>query len=264
MGSLFFPHLAAGMALSGLLVERRATGRRFFSFLAGTVLALIGFGIVLHPGTRGDVTGAWAAARSFGPELGYTLYLIGALLLCWYMARLPSLSGGRGQGLLACAGGALLCGLLADALAFPVAGSWPWLLAWPLCFGLSAVLLGSVTAAMTLGHFYLVIPGLSTRPLMRLTWLFGAALLGRALLFGACVGVGWTPLPVAFDLDAVVFGARILVGFVAPAVLWFSVRETVRISSTQSATGILYAAVVLVMLGEALGAHYALRHGILL
>ncbi len=264
MGSLFFPHLAAGMVLAGLLVERKATGRRFFTFLAGTALALLGLGIVMHPGTRGDASGPWAVLRSFGPEWAFLSYLVAGVLLCWYMARLPRLSGGRGQWLLGAAGFIALAGALLDALAFAPVTSVAQFLVWPLTFGVSALLLGSVTTAMTLGHFYLVIPGLSTRPLSRVHNLFGFSLLARLALFGLCVGIGWSPLPARFDLDAMMLAARVLVGFVAPLVLWVSVRETVKINSTQSATGILYAAVVVVMLGEAFGEHLAVVQRVLL
>jgi hypothetical protein len=48
-------------------------------------------------------------------------------------------------------------------------------------------------------------------------------------------------------------GGRILIGLVGPAIIAWMVWQTARIRSTQSATGILYAGVVLAFLGELLG-----------
>ena len=46
------------------------------------------------------------------------------------------------------------------------------------------------------------------------------------------------------------FWQRVAIGLVAPAILAVMVDQTVRIRSTQSATGLLYVAVVLVVIGE--------------
>jgi hypothetical protein len=51
----------------------------------------------------------------------------------------------------------------------------------------------------------------------------------------------------------VIIAARWIIGLVGPAILAWMVWQTARIRATQSATGILYAAVIMVFLGELLG-----------
>jgi hypothetical protein len=115
-------------------------------------------------------------------------------------------------------------------------------------------LLGSVTLAMTLGHFYLVIPRLSIDPLQRLANAYLASIVARLLVAGVALALAW-PVVVADDrpflMDQVaVLLPRALFGLVGPFVLCFLTRGTVAIKSTQSATGILYGATVFVVFGE--------------
>ena len=125
---------------------------------------------------------------------------------------------------------------------------------------------GSVSVAMILGHFYLIIPGLSIRPLIRLCRLLLVSLVMRLLLGGAVVltfgptatGLSdaratahlWNGLSVD---EGLVFWPRLLAGLLAPLVLALLAWRTARIRSTQSATGILYVAVIFTTIGEFLG-----------
>jgi hypothetical protein len=124
-------------------------------------------------------------------------------------------------------------------------------LADPLAFVAGALVLGSFMAAMLLGHWYLNHPGMKLEPLRRLIGLCCLALLLRAalgaaaLVYLARVGdlpgstIGWSFL--AF---------RWLAGLIGPAVMAWLTWETLKIPNTQSATGILYAAITLTFLGE--------------
>src|SRR4029079_5381067 len=90
----------------------------------------------------------------------------------------------RPRSLLAIGGG--LVGMLALAtLAAGGATLSPLLFTVPLV--LAALPLGSVNAAMLLGHWYLVTPKLSAAPLRRMMWLLLAALGGQGLAFGVAV-----------------------------------------------------------------------------
>jgi hypothetical protein len=117
-----------------------------------------------------------------------------------------------------------------------------------------AALLGSVTLAMTLGHFYLVIPRLSIDPLRRLTNGYLAAILVRLAIAGATTALAWSVVvkgdrPILLEQVTVLL-PRALFGLLGPLVLCFLARGTVAIKSTQSATGILYGATVFVVFGE--------------
>ena len=55
---------------------------------------------------------------------------------------------------------------------------------------------------------------------------------------------------VIYSTPALFFGFRVLTGLLFPAFLALMIRNTVRIRSTQSATGLLYVALILVLFGE--------------
>ena len=128
----------------------------------------------------------------------------------------------------------------------------------PLSMLSGAALLGSVTLAMVLGHFYLVIPRLSIDPLARLARAYLAASVARALVFGAALACSSSlVLPggrsVLLDAASLLL-PRALFGLAGPVVLALLALGTVRVKAVQSATGILYGAVVFVVIGELLAA----------
>ncbi|MFI4873788.1 MAG: hypothetical protein ACIALR_00510 [Blastopirellula sp. JB062] len=114
-------------------------------------------------------------------------------------------------------------------------------------FVTGGLLLGSVTLAMLLGHWYLNNPGMKLAPLNRLV---GLAVFAALLRCGICVWgdvAHWSQ----FDMLGGTFLAlRWLWGFVAVWVLAAMTWQTLKIPNTQSATGILYVAVICVFLGE--------------
>lgn len=110
----------------------------------------------------------------------------------------------------------------------------------------SAFLLGSVTAAMLLGHWYLTATGMSLAPLQRYVSLFGAAVVLRLAIVGALWGTGDRGIS---SLDWLRWG-----GLIGPLILWPMTQRILRHRNTQSATGVLYAATILVFLGEMAGA----------
>ncbi len=124
----------------------------------------------------------------------------------------------------------------------------------------SATLLGSVLTAMVLGHWYLVMPGAPVEPLLRLSWLYLGSLVLRAALLGLVAArLSGHALARALDDAGPFVWPRLLFGIVAPLVLALMVISTVRIRSTQSATGILYVACVLVLIGEGLAKYLEVR-----
>ncbi|MCI0379854.1 MAG: hypothetical protein L0215_19915 [Gemmataceae bacterium] len=116
----------------------------------------------------------------------------------------------------------------------------------------SAALLGSATAAMLMGHSYLIAPAMSLTPLFRLLAVLGAALVLRFAMAG--LGFYWwteTTYTVSLETETILWlGVRWIIGLVLPMVLCWLAWETARLRSTQSATGILYVVVILGFLGE--------------
>lgn len=130
----------------------------------------------------------------------------------------------------------------------------------------AAGVLGSSLAAMLLGHFYLVVPGLAIEPLRDLTRILVGALLLRSLLSGVALAmVGLPPSgpePDAQLMAVVLLTMRLMFGLAGPLVLGIMAERTVAIRSTQSATGILYGVVVFVLIGESVAAHLLVRTGV--
>ena len=153
-------------------------------------------------------------------------------------------------------------------------------------FFASALALGGVMTAMWLGHWYLVTPALSEKPLQFATMLVLIGVLAQ-VVFSFTGGFsmvahsqssntvittntpGSTPAvsaatpapaqvkpsgaPVVTPLSIDVIGwLRILVAFVLPLVLLGFILRLIHDRSFQSATGMLYLVVVLALAGEAM------------
>jgi hypothetical protein len=117
----------------------------------------------------------------------------------------------------------------------------------PLSGGL---VLGFTIAAMFLGHWYLNTPSMAIGPLERLIGFMAAAILLQAVVAGADLVV-----------DAATVGRPSLTGWLFIALRWLAgifgsfalavmAFKTLKIPNTQSATGILYVAVIATFLGE--------------
>jgi hypothetical protein len=117
----------------------------------------------------------------------------------------------------------------------------------------SAFLLGSTLSAMLLGHHYLIASGMSISPLQRFVGCMALALGIRTilallglLLLGDSSTVSGIPGPLFLAMR---WGIGLIGTAMATALAW----QTVRIRSTQSATGILYIAMTFVLVGELTG-----------
>lgn len=117
----------------------------------------------------------------------------------------------------------------------------------------SALLMGSTLTAMLLGHYYLTAPAMSIAPLRRFVACLGATLAVRAAL-GAAGWALWSRGAVASPggggLDPLFLAMRWGMGVAGPALAAGLAWKTVQIRSTQSATGILYIGMTLVLFGE--------------
>ncbi len=116
----------------------------------------------------------------------------------------------------------------------------------------SAALLGAAVSAMLMGHSYLIAPGMTLVPLMRLMGAAGLAILARAAVDGLALW-RWTAAHpfVKLGNDLLLWlPVRWVVGFALPLGLLWMAWQSARIRSTQSATGILYVVVIFCFLGE--------------
>jgi hypothetical protein len=116
--------------------------------------------------------------------------------------------------------------------------------------GTSGLVLGLVFAAMLLGHWYLNAPGMSLTPLRRLLGAAAIALVVQAIMSGVGTAVAAsmkTDFSTAWLLFVLLRWSFGIIGVLA--LLWMAWR-TLEIPNTQSATGILYVAVIGVFVGE--------------
>lgn len=111
----------------------------------------------------------------------------------------------------------------------------------------SALVLGGVLTAMLLGHWYLTTPTMSINPLL---W-FNAAIVvsvGLRLLASSWAVAQFGAVD---DLTQQMWlGMRWLGGIVSPAVTAVLVWRIMKHKNTQSATGVLFAGLILVFMGE--------------
>jgi hypothetical protein len=199
-----------------------------------------------------SIAGAAFFAAAASTDSGrFTWAVTAVAALVWYGAL------GRGRG----AAGALAWLSAACAIASPAllallsGGPTPWLnLAGSLS---SATLMGAVTVTMILGHWYLVDTSLSIAPLRDgALWLWIGVLARVSAVLAVLFFGGWEILRVnrfadiVFSTNGLFFFFRSLMGLGAPLLLAGLIWQTVKIRSTQSATGLLYVALILVLFGE--------------
>ncbi|HWO43535.1 MAG TPA: hypothetical protein VNO43_17235 [Candidatus Eisenbacteria bacterium] len=130
----------------------------------------------------------------------------------------------------------------------------------PLSLFLSALLLGSVTVGMLLGHWYLIDTGQTLEPFVRIYRFFVFALVAQCLLVALSppilyfLGAPGTQesLETAWDKHSVLVMMRLLIGQVGPLILSYMIWRTLQIPHTMAATGLFYIALLGVFVGEIL------------
>lgn len=151
--------------------------------------------------------------------------------------------------------GAACGGIIAIGSATALLGLLPLSSSTPVAGGFSAVselssgwLVGGAVCAMLLGHWHLTATSMSLLPLTRLTQMLlaAAAVRGVFALTGLLTaqGVTWSGVP------AIWLALRWSAGIVGPLVLGGMVLRILKYRNTQSATGVLFAAVILAFIGE--------------
>ena len=113
-----------------------------------------------------------------------------------------------------------------------------------------SLLLGSTFAAMLLGHWYLNSPTMKLDPLRWLLVLMLAAIVLRIAVSAVGFGFRFTSGDIQNGFAWAATAMRWLAGLVGLSVMTWMTWQTLKIPNTQSATGILYVALVFAFLGE--------------
>jgi DMSO reductase anchor subunit len=166
-----------------------------------------------------------------------------------------------------------VAGLLCDSLLYlPHLGSLWWEnILIPINLLSSAALFGTVMFAMLLGHWYLVQFDLDKRLLKRVCLAYCIAVAVRILFIGLTLAVYWKTqtldaegLASLLKLDGhgIFFWTRIIVGLGLPLVLAFMIYSTAKMGANQACTGLLYIAVLFVIMGEMISRYVFFLKGI--
>ena len=227
----------------------------FLKFIAVTyaILGILAFLVVLT-----GPPGAYHRLLSINQSAAGALIFLQGLLVVALVAHVVIIwrqDGSRLSWVLTMAASLLLLAGIAAAL-WPLAGSLLDGAAIALVVALSAAVLGAATTGMLLGHWYLVTPALTNRPLLRAIGVLLVSLVLQAILFpltlrGLAHGSGslahpLTVSPVLSVLWALgaVFLPLIAAGLALP---------TCRLRSFMSTTGLLYLAMIAILPGQLLG-----------
>jgi hypothetical protein len=134
----------------------------------------------------------------------------------------------------------------------------------------STLLLGSITYSMVLGHWYLVVPKLSEKPLMIASYLIWVIL---------ALKIGWTTYSMLNEIEFFTQGTtlgfgymfnwimvsmRVGWGYLVIAVMSYFNWRLVKLRSIQSATGILYVMTIFVFIGELISSYLFYKYGLLI
>jgi len=134
----------------------------------------------------------------------------------------------------------------------------------------SSLLLGCITYAMTLGHWYLVVPKLSEKPLVKAALITWAILLLKIIFSFYETYLNWdffaegTSLGSGFAFNWLLLSMRTMFGYVVILGMSYFNYRLVKMRSIQSSTGILYAMTFFVFIGELISSYLFFYFGLLI
>lgn len=138
----------------------------------------------------------------------------------------------------------------------------------PFLFALtSSLLLGSITYAMVMGHWYLVTPRLSEVPLKYasyVSWVFLAIKIGWTVVSFMELSeyfVSGTSLGAGYLFNWLMLMMRVGWGYLVIGVMSYFSFRLISMRSIQSATGMLYAMTFFIFIGELISNYMFLQYG---
>ena len=246
--------VAVQLAIGGIVLlgleELKAVGIGFYRLISFVFLVVFGIGLWAMPsGLRGRID---LSPTGLTPVF---LLLFGVLLILYNLylwvdgvgLAIPFLQGTGAMGMIA----VLLSAMhYVDPIFAPFRG-----VILSASFLLSSLLLGAGVLGMLLGHSYLTRPSLSLVPLKKLSGIFLLLVVAQAgisllnLLLMPHNDQFWLALSLS-NFEGLYLWIRLLIGIAAPILLAWMVVQTVKERATMSATGLLYIAMVMVIVGE--------------
>jgi len=257
--------LAVGAFGAIVLGRLRTDATRGFLAFTGACAVLLGLLAFVSDGALpAALAGSPVAADGFWTEprriaLGLFCGLAAAYVVAIARGRRAALLGLTG---LAAGGAVLLFGAL--GWGGSVGGAIPLLVQ----LAVLAAATGGVFASMILGHWYLVTPKLSERPLILYARLLTLVIGLQVALFVVWVATGAgpageAPFAVLVGPLALFVWLRLIVGLLFPLVVSWAAIQTARSRSMESATGLLYIDVGTIAAGTILAAGLYFGAGLL-
>ncbi len=259
---LFLAHLGVGIVFTLVVVSPEA-GVKFFRFNAGLAAILIVIALAFRYGALGLVP----ADESQTDRFALLALDCAAAATVLYWATVGRMLAKIRPAIVAVAVFGGLAAIVLQAITVSADRSLAWQALTVASFLTSAAMLGGACTAMTLGHWYLVIPSMQISHLQSIVRVHIASMAARVVVVGAAVWFAiatWQPdtgpsfRHYILSVDGVFFWQRVLFGLAGPAVLSYLTWETAKIRSTQSATGILYVDFFTVVVGEVLAKYIVL------
>lgn len=139
-----------------------------------------------------------------------------------------------------------------------------------LYFMSSMVLLGIIVYAMVLGHYYLVVPKLTVRPLLICNLIIWAVLIVKITQAGIFTFDNWdyftvgTTKGAGYSFNWLMLLMRAGWGYLVIGVMSIFNWKLLKLRSTQSATGMLYAMTFFVIIGELCAQYMYFDYGMFL
>ncbi len=242
---LFLLEACAGTAFLLLFFPPSVLGRGFFSLHGAIAAGFAALAVAAHPS---------------GMPLGPTA--VAAVALSIYAVAAHGGQAGRARPLLLAGAAAAGWSLARVALVAPREGGDAWTVVGAFAGGL---FFGSVLVVMNLGHWYLVSRSLPFQLLARGAALFAGLAVFRTAYLAVALGVqrhsAGVEALVSLERDALFFLFRVLWGIAGPLALSYFIWRTAELRSNQAATGLLYVALVFVLIGELLSSYLTVATG---
>jgi protein NrfD len=242
---LFLLEACAGTGFLLLFFPPGVLGRGFFTLHGSLAAIFAGLALLVRP-----------------PGLPLPVLAAGTGLLVLYTLAAHAGQAGRARLLLAAGTACATWGLVRVALVAPRESADAWTVIGALAGGL---FFGAVLVIMNLGHWYLVSRSIPFTLLARGAALFAGLAVFRTVYLAVAMtaqrhSAGVQTL-VSLERDALFFLFRVLWGIAGPLALSYFIWRTAELKSNQAATGLLYVALVFVLIGELLSSYLTVATG---
>lgn len=245
----FMLSLALGMTIFSLLVSTKLTGAGFYKVVIGIIAGSTAIGWTLDIVSRGvfDLNSGLYVAGLLIMALMFKLHEDQRSPFIWFLFVLK-----------------LVVLLVISYFSFESNNT-------QFLFFLSSMaLLGVVTFTMVLGHWYLVTPRLTEKPLA-----VGTQILWGVLFIKVCLTAlsysqnqqyfeQFSEVGMGYMFNWIMLLMRVGWGYLVIAIMSYFAYRLIRMRSLQSATGILYAMTIFVFVGELMSTYLFLQYGLMI